>query len=33
VSDIAFPETRAYVLRVLRARDQYRHKYASQLYG
>jgi soluble lytic murein transglycosylase len=33
VSDIAFPETRAYVRRVLHARDQYRHKYASQLYG
>jgi soluble lytic murein transglycosylase len=33
VSDIPFPETRAYVLRVLRARDEYRHKYAGQLYG
>ena len=33
VNDIPFPETRAYVARVLRARDQYRRKYASQLYG
>jgi soluble lytic murein transglycosylase len=33
VQDIPFPETRAYVARVLHARDQYRHKYASQLYG
>ena len=33
ISDIAFPETRAYVQRVLDARDQYRHKYFSQLYG
>ena len=33
VSDIAFPETRAYVIRVLDARGQYRRKYASQLYG
>jgi soluble lytic murein transglycosylase len=33
VNDIPFPETRAYVARVLHARDQYRHKYASQLYG
>jgi peptidoglycan lytic transglycosylase len=32
-NDIPFPETRAYVARVLRARDQYRRKYASQLYG
>ena len=33
VSDIPFPETRAYVQRVLQARAQYRHKYFSQLYG
>ena len=33
VADIPFPETRAYVAKVLHARDQYRHKYASQLYG
>ena len=33
VSDIPFPETRAYVLRVLHAQQEYRHKYASQLYG
>jgi soluble lytic murein transglycosylase len=33
VSDIPFPETRAYVLRVLSAEQDYRHKYASQLYG
>jgi soluble lytic murein transglycosylase len=33
VSDIPFPETRAYVERVLHARGQYKRKYASQLYG
>ena len=33
VSDIPFPETRDYVSRVLRARQEYRHKYAGQLYG
>jgi len=33
VSDIPFPETRAYVLRVLHAQQEYRRKYASQLYG
>lgn len=34
ISDIPFPETRAYVERVLRARVAYRHTYASQLgYG
>jgi soluble lytic murein transglycosylase len=33
VADIPFPETRAYVTRVLRAQGQYRRKYASQLYG
>ena len=33
VSDIPFPETRAYVQRVLQARQEYRHKYAAQLYG
>jgi soluble lytic murein transglycosylase len=33
VGDIPFPETRAYVGRVLHARQEYRHKYASQLYG
>ncbi len=33
VSDIPFPETRAYVLRVLHAQQEYRHQYASQLYG
>jgi soluble lytic murein transglycosylase len=31
VDDIPFPETRAYVQRVLDARDQYRQTYASQL--
>jgi soluble lytic murein transglycosylase len=31
LSDIGFPETRAYVEKVLKARDDYRHKYASQL--
>jgi peptidoglycan lytic transglycosylase len=30
---IPFPETRAYVTRVLDAEGQYRQKYASQLYG
>ena len=33
VADIRFPETRAYVLRVLHAQAEYRHQYASQLYG
>ena len=33
VADIPFPETRAYVARVLHARQEYRRKYASQLYG
>jgi peptidoglycan lytic transglycosylase len=31
LSDIAFPETLAYVEKVLKARDDYRHTYASQL--
>jgi soluble lytic murein transglycosylase len=31
VDDIPFPETRAYVERVLQARGEYRRKYASQL--
>jgi soluble lytic murein transglycosylase len=31
IIDIPFPETRAYVARVLAARTAYRHKYASQL--
>jgi soluble lytic murein transglycosylase len=34
IDDIPFPETRAYVERVLQARQDYRHTYASQLgYG
>jgi len=33
VADIPFPETRAYVERVLHAQQQYRHKYARELYG
>jgi peptidoglycan lytic transglycosylase len=33
VGDIPFPETRAYVLRVLNAREEYRRTYGSQLYG
>jgi peptidoglycan lytic transglycosylase len=33
VADIPFPETRAYVSRVLHAEKQYRQKYAGQLYG
>jgi len=33
VSDIPFPETRAYVARVLSAEQKYRRKYAGQLYG
>ena len=33
VADIPFPETRAYVERVLDAQGQYKRKYASQLYG
>jgi soluble lytic murein transglycosylase len=31
IVDIPFPETRAYVVRVLAARTAYRHKYASEL--
>jgi soluble lytic murein transglycosylase len=31
LADIPFPETRDYVQRVLQARSQYRHTYASQL--
>ena len=30
---IPFPETRAYVSRVLHAQREYRRKYTSQLYG
>jgi soluble lytic murein transglycosylase len=34
IADIPFPETRAYVQRVLEVQTQYRHTYASQLgYG
>jgi soluble lytic murein transglycosylase len=33
VSDIPFPETRAYVAKVLSAEREYRSKYAAQLYG
>jgi soluble lytic murein transglycosylase len=33
VQDIPFPETRAYVLRVLSAERDYRQNYATQLYG
>jgi peptidoglycan lytic transglycosylase len=33
VDDIPFPETRAYVAKVLSAEGKYRSKYASQLYG
>ena len=33
VNDIPFPETRAYVTRVLSAEGEYRSKYAAQLYG
>jgi soluble lytic murein transglycosylase len=33
VADIPFPETRAYVARVLRAEQQYRERYRGQLYG
>jgi soluble lytic murein transglycosylase len=33
VHEIPFPETRAYVERVLKAERQYRRKYADQLYG
>jgi soluble lytic murein transglycosylase len=33
LADIPFPETRAYVVRVLHAQQQYRRKYAGQLYG
>jgi soluble lytic murein transglycosylase len=31
ISDIPFPETRAYVAKVLKAQRDYRHNYASQL--
>ena len=31
--EIPFPETRAYVAKVLSAERKYRSKYASQLYG
>jgi soluble lytic murein transglycosylase len=33
VTDIPFPETRAYVQRVLKARREYRREYYNQLYG
>jgi soluble lytic murein transglycosylase len=33
IGDIPFPETRAYVQRVLTARGEYRRTYSSQLYG
>jgi soluble lytic murein transglycosylase len=33
VDEIPFPETRAYVAKVLSAEAKYRSKYASQLYG
>jgi soluble lytic murein transglycosylase len=33
VADIPFPETRAYVAKVLSAEVKYRQKYASELYG
>ena len=33
IGDIPFPETRAYVQRVLTARGEYRSTYSSQLYG
>ena len=33
VADIPFPETRAYVAKVLHAQREYRQKYAGQLYG
>jgi len=33
VADIPFPETRAYVTRVLSAERRYRQKYAAELYG
>lgn len=33
VSQIPFPETRAYVIRVMQAQRDYRQSYASQLYG
>ena len=33
VADIPFPETRAYVTRVLSAERRYRSKYAAELYG
>jgi peptidoglycan lytic transglycosylase len=33
VAEIPFPETRAYVGRVMQAEKQYKRKYADQLYG
>jgi soluble lytic murein transglycosylase len=33
IADIPFPQTRAYVQRVLSAEQEYRSKYAAQLYG
>jgi soluble lytic murein transglycosylase len=33
VGEIPFPETRAYVTRVLSAENRYRQKYAAELYG
>ena len=33
VDEIPFPETRAYVVKVLSAEGKYRSKYASELYG
>jgi soluble lytic murein transglycosylase len=33
IAEIPFPETRAYVTRVLSAERRYRQKYAAQLYG
>ena len=33
VAEIPFPETRAYVAKVLQAQREYRSKYAAQLYG
>ena len=33
VNEIPFPETRAYVQKVLKAQQDYRHKYTAQLYG
>jgi peptidoglycan lytic transglycosylase len=33
IAEIPFPETRAYVTRVLSAQQRYRRKYAAELYG